>query len=166
MDFSNSNWIKGNCDRVFLHDSQKAGSGGLFRDHKCEFIVVFYEPLPLYSSFLSKFYVVLKAIEIVSHLNYQNLWLELDSLLMVKAFDLVSHVPWELKSRWEACRLYTFFISILLSHIYWEGNNCAKSFSNLGLTFNSLCLVHSIPLSIISDYVKDSLGLLFYRLSF
>lgn len=38
----NSPWVKGNCNGVFLIDTQKISCDGLFRDHKCDLNISFF----------------------------------------------------------------------------------------------------------------------------
>lgn len=106
------NWVKGNCDGAYIHDFNKDVYGGIFIYHKGDLVVGFYEPLPWSSSFLVEFYNVLKAIEIASSYNLQNLWFESNSLLMVKDFGDAALVPWQFKLKWEKCRKYTLYCHI------------------------------------------------------
>jgi hypothetical protein len=75
----------------------------------------------------------LRAIEIASQHNWSNLWLELDSALVVLAFKKNTLIPWALRNRWFNVQLLMRNMNVIVTHIYREGNECADYLANIGL---------------------------------
>jgi len=77
------------------------------------------------------------AIEIASLKGFQNVWLESDSQLVNLGFKSNSVVPWCLRNKWKNCLVRLRNMRFVVSHTYREGNACADSLANLGLSFPS-----------------------------
>nr|KYP46632.1 hypothetical protein KK1_031725 [Cajanus cajan] len=76
---------------------------------------------------------VIRAVQLARDHGWMYLWLESDSLLVIKAFYSPSLVPWCLSVQW-----FNMFNSIRsmrfrFSHIYRVGNGCADSLARFGL---------------------------------
>jgi len=80
----------------------------------------------------------MRAIEIAYHKNWLNFWLESDSILVVNAFSNKSIVPSHLSNRWLNCMKLLASMNFVVSHIFREGNQCADSLANFGLTIQGL----------------------------
>lgn len=83
------------------------------------------------------------AIEIASSKGFTNLWLESDSKLVILAFRSNSGIPWCLSNRWQNCLARIRTMRFFASHIYREGNTCADSIANIGLSLASSILFWS-----------------------
>jgi len=55
------------------------------------------------------------AIEITYQNNWRNLWLELDSALVVQAFKNNYVVPWKLRNKWNNCIIKTRSMNFIAS---------------------------------------------------
>jgi ribonuclease HI len=55
------------------------------------------------TAFFAKISGTIRAIEIAYHNHWHNLWLETDSVLVVKAFSNHSLISWSLRDRWMNC---------------------------------------------------------------
>ncbi|XP_058757179.1 uncharacterized protein LOC131630417 [Vicia villosa] len=159
----NFGWFKCNCDGSFIHDSSKVGGAGLFRNYKGDFILSFAENLRCNSSVHAEFGAVIRAMEIAIDRGWQKLWIETDSSMVVKAFSNHCLVPFSFRTRWNYCLQNANFSHIFISHIYREGNSCADFLANLALGIESIALFDSIPLRIRNDFVKNRLGIPFFR---
>ena len=80
----------------------------------------------------------MRAIEITAANNWSNLLLELDSSLVVYAFNNKSVIPWRLSNIWENCLHLLSSMNFLVSHIFREGNQCADALANLDLSLSHL----------------------------
>ncbi|RHN79171.1 putative ribonuclease H-like domain-containing protein [Medicago truncatula] len=98
-------------------------------------------------------------------MGYCNVWLESDSQLVILAFKSNSVVPWGLRNRWENCIHITHRMRFCASHIYREGNICADSLANFGLSLSSLDLFwfDSIPDFVRREYNRNRLGMPNFR---
>ena len=54
-------------------------------------------------------------------------------------------------------------MNFIVSHIYREGNTCADSLANIGLTISDTLWWDSAPLGIGQDLIRNKLGLPNYR---
>jgi ribonuclease HI len=78
-----------------------AGCGGVFRNHRAEFVYDFAEPLGFSSSTQAELFTVIIAIEVAFRMHWNNLWIETGSSFVVRAFQNSSNaVTWNLRNRW------------------------------------------------------------------
>jgi len=97
---------------------------------------------------------------LVVSLNFQaarmlfmlNWWLSFKSIYVF---------PWCLRNRWQNCLFRIWNMRFVVTHIYREGNACADSLANLGLSFPSFELFWSdyIPNFIRGEYTRNRLGI-------
>jgi ribonuclease HI len=59
----------------------------------------------------------MNAIEIAAAKNWNNIWLESDSTLVVMAFKSSVLIPWALSNRWHNCLLLTHSMNFIVSHV-------------------------------------------------
>ncbi|KAK2444758.1 hypothetical protein QL285_015762 [Trifolium repens] len=105
----------------------------------------------------------MNAIEIAASKNWNNLWLETNSTLVVLAFKSYSLVPWVLSNRWHNCLLLTQSMNFIVSHIFREGNFCADGLANIGLFLDRLTFWNELPLVTKDNFDADRLGKPFFR---
>ncbi|GAU50480.1 hypothetical protein TSUD_409650 [Trifolium subterraneum] len=115
-----SNWVKCNTDGASTNAS--SACGGLFRNSNADFLYGFAENPCISSAFVAELCGAMNAIEIAASKNWNNLWLETDSTLVVLAFKSSLLVPWDLSNRWRSCLLLTQSMNFIVSHIFREGN--------------------------------------------
>jgi len=83
------------------------------------------------------------------------------SQLVIQAFKSKSIVPWDLKNRWDNCIGIIQGLNFCTSHVYREGNVCADSMANFGLSLSSFDLFW---FDIIPD-IRNRLGMANFRFS-
>jgi ribonuclease HI len=108
----------------------------------------------------------MRAIEIASQHNWQNLWIESDSTLVINAIKNPGKpVAWQLRNRWNNAMLLFRQMNGVTTHIYREGNQVADSLANHGLSTDSIAFWNETPV-FINDFVnRNKLGLPSFRLS-
>jgi hypothetical protein len=105
----------------------------------------------------------LRAIEIASQHNWSNLWLELDSALVVLAFKKNTLIPWALRNRWFNVQLLMRNMNVIVTHIYREGNECADYLANIGLGLVHFTFWTVLPSALRCSFVKNKLGMPSFR---
>lgn len=120
-------------------------------------------PLPTLES---EFSACLKAIEKAQELHVKQLWLETDSLLVVKAFTIGVGIPWRLNARWANCLRLGVHMNCKITHTLREGNLVADSLAKNGqqLPMYYFQWWEAPPNFVISFLHRDSIGLSFSRL--
>lgn len=84
-------WIK--CNTNWCSNSNTSSCGGIFRDVEANLILCFVENSSVGNAFHANLSREMKAIEIVSHNNWNHLWLELDSTMFVNNLRFNSQIP-------------------------------------------------------------------------
>jgi len=129
-------WTKGNTDGSA--NSLSSACGIIFRNCLSDCILCVAENIGTGDAFQAELCGAMRAIEIAHQRNWINFWLETDSKLVVMAFSNDSDVPWNLSNRWFNCKKLLFGMNFVISHIYREGNQCADSLANIGLSLQGL----------------------------
>jgi ribonuclease HI len=158
-----SNWIKCNTDGSST--SSASACAGIFRNSDSDFIGGFAENVGLQNAFFAELAGVFRAIELADLHHWYNLWIETDSLLVVKAFKSDVNIPWSLRNRWFNCQLILRNMNFLITHIYREGNECADTLANIGLTLVNYTFWNEAPVEIVASLFRNKLGLPCYRFS-
>lgn len=160
-----SSWIKANADGAATKNPSKAAAGGIFRNSDSTCIGCFTQFLGAQNALYAELVGAMTAIEIAHNNGYVNLWLETDSHLVILAFKSSSVVPCNLRNRWQNCMFILRFMRFMVTHIYREGNTCADSLANLGLTLPSSDIFWSDSLHefIRGEYSRNRLGLPNFR---
>ena len=142
-------WIKINTDGASITNPLRAVAAGIFRNSEGACIGGFSQFLGYGNALFAELYVAMTTIELAASNGFTNIWLESDSQLVIQAFKSKSIVPWGLKNRWDNCIGIIQGLNFCASHIYREGNVCADSRANFGLSLASLDLfglISSLPL--------------------
>ncbi|GAU51630.1 hypothetical protein TSUD_414540 [Trifolium subterraneum] len=159
------NWIKCNIDGASKGNPGLAGCGGVFRNHVADLLHCIAEPLGIASSYHAELCAVMSAIEIAHRLNWNNIWFETDSALVVQAFQNSNNVvSWNLRNRWHNSLLLFRRLNGIVSHIHREGNQIADSLANFGCTLSSYTLWQQAPIFISDSLAKNKLGIPSFRL--
>jgi len=139
----------------------RAVAGGIFRNSESICIGCFTQSLGEKNALYVELVAAMTAIEIAHNNGYNHFWLETDSQLVTLAFNSSSIVPWVLRNRWFNCMLRIRQMRFIVSHIYREGNACADSLENIGLSLASSDLFwsESLPDSIRGEYNRNRLGM-------
>ncbi|KAK2361038.1 hypothetical protein QL285_086244 [Trifolium repens] len=157
------NWVKCNCDGASLGNPGLSSCGGIFRNSDALFLGAFSFNLGISSSLNAELVGAMIAIETAVNKGWSQLWLESDSMLVVKAFSSSKVVPWALRNRWDNCLARISNMNFFVSHIYREGNHCADKLAGLGLTLPGFTWWNQIPPQLRDDFGRNRLGMPFYR---
>ncbi|GAU30172.1 hypothetical protein TSUD_311230 [Trifolium subterraneum] len=95
-------WVKCNTDGAST--STSSSCGGIFRNSEADFMCAFADNLGVGSAFNAELIGALNAIELANSKHWSNLWLETDSVLVVKAFTNPGLIPWNLSNMWSPNR--------------------------------------------------------------
>jgi len=160
-----SSWIKANTDGAATKNPSRAAAEGIFRDSDSNYIGCFSQFLGIQNALYAELVATMTAIEIAYNNCYVNLWLETDSQLVILAFKSSSVVPWILRNRWHNCLFRLRYMRFIVSHIYREGNACADSLANLGLSLNTNVVFWSDDIHdfIRGEYTRNRLGMPNFR---
>jgi ribonuclease HI len=158
------NWYKCNIDGASTGNPGNVSCGGIFRDHALDLIYAFAEPLGIASSFVAEISGAMRAIEIAFQHQWNNLWLETDSSLVVAAFNNPHNlVVWNLRNRWKNTLTMVSQMNFMVTHIYREGNQVADLLANHGLNQTSLTSWQHVPLFLCDSISKNKLGVPNFR---
>jgi ribonuclease HI len=139
--------------------------GGVFRNWQSCFVGGFSQNIGHATSFEAELCAVMFAIEKSVEMNWKDIWMESDSLHVVKAFTSSSHVPWRLRTRWNNCMYLAQQINCSCTHIFRESNSAAHSLASNGQSL--ACFTsqwwNSPPSFILHILTRDSVGLPFSR---
>jgi ribonuclease HI len=155
------NWIKCNTDGAST--SSSSSYGGIFRNNCADLVGCFAEKLHHCTAFFAELSGALRAIEIASQHNWSNLWLELDSALVVLAFKKNTLIPWALRNRWFNVQLLMRNMNVIVTHIYREKNECADYLANIGLGLVHFTFWTVLPSALRCSFVKYKLGMPSFR---
>jgi ribonuclease HI len=159
------NWYKYNADGASCGNPDNAACGGVFRDHNADFIFAFSEPLGVGSSVFAEMCGAMKVVEIAFENNWLNLWLELNSSLVVATFkNPVKPVAWPLRNRLKNVMFVLSQMNCIVTHIFREGNSVADLLANYGLTSSVFTSWSSAPLFIFVGLSKNKLWSPSFRL--
>ena len=160
-------WVKVNIDGASIKNPTRAATGGIFRNYEGVCLGGFSQFLGDANVLYAELIAAMNAIEIAALMGFTNVWLESDSQLVILAFKFNIVVPWGLRNRWKNCIHITHRMRFCASHIYREGNICADSLANFGLSLSlsSLDLVwfDSIPDFVKREYNRNRLGMPNFR---
>jgi ribonuclease HI len=157
------NWVKCNCDGASIGNPGPSSCGGIFRNSDALFLGAYAFNLGTSSSLNAELVGAMYAIETAVQKGWFNLWLETDSMLVLKAFSSVKVVPWHLRNRWDNCLLLSSRMNFFVTHIYREGNHCADKLANLGLSLQGYTWWSCIPPQLAVDYDRNRLGFPSFR---
>jgi isoprenylcysteine carboxyl methyltransferase (ICMT) family protein YpbQ len=92
-------------------------------------------------------------------MNWKNLWIETDSVLVVLAFKNMNlHVAWSLRNIWHNAIVLLRQMNFIVSHIFREENQVADCSANYGLSLSSIMFWHEMSLFIKDTFDKNKLG--------
>ncbi|XP_058725545.1 uncharacterized protein LOC131596826 [Vicia villosa] len=156
-------WIKINCDGAFSENPRPSACGGITRDFGGRFFGAFVSFLGVSNSLIAELTGAMMAVEFTHEKGWRRIWLEVDSVAVVRAFSPAFKVPWQARNRWVNCVNITDNMDFVASHICREGNSCAESLDNVGLTVTEYTNYNCIPNFLRADFVKNKLDLSFFK---
>lgn len=155
------NWIK--CNTNGSSNNNNASCGGIFRNKDADFLLCFDESLRNGNALFAEMSGAMRSTELTKQYNWNNLWLEADSYLVIRATTNKSLVPWILRNRWNICLQITKTMNFIASHVYREGNKCADTLANISLFVNHLIVWLEVPICIRVFFIKNKLGMPNFR---
>ncbi|XP_019442368.1 PREDICTED: uncharacterized protein LOC109347095 [Lupinus angustifolius] len=126
-------WIKVNTDGAAHGSPGHSGGGGIFRDHNGIYITAFANYLSIQNAIFAEFHVVMHAVNIASNRGWQNLWIEVDSMMLLDIFSGKSNPPQNLLNDWIRCKDKLQTMNYTITHIFREGNTCADKLTSYGI---------------------------------
>jgi len=117
--------------------------GGVCRDWQTHSVGGFAQNIGQATCLESEFCAVMYGIEKSAEMNCNNIWIESDSVVVVKAFSDPSHVPWKSKTLWFNCLSLARQRRCVCSHISRDGNHVADTLAKNG---QALSCFYCIPL--------------------
>jgi len=121
-------------------------------------ILCFAENLKIGNVFQAELIGAMRGIKTAHQEGWQTLWLELDSTIVVHVLNSNSQVPCNLRNNWNNCKVLLKLMNYFVFHVFREGNQCADSLANIGLSLNQFTIWHIIPSSLQVVYIRDKLG--------
>ncbi|OVA12787.1 hypothetical protein BVC80_1373g13 [Macleaya cordata] len=118
--------------------------------------------LGISTSIFAKFAGAISTMEYAFAYNWNNLWLESDSTLVVQALQTMQGFPWKLRTRWANCILKFGSNNIRISNIFREGNCCADKLASMGAQ-GTTAWWPNVPNFIVNFYGRDLSTMPFYR---
>ena len=98
-----TNWMKANTDDVVVKNSPKIAYGGIFRNSYDFPTGCFAKNLSTDSAFIAEINGVMLATEMANDRNWQNVWLETDTMLLMMTFKNSPTIPWTIRNRRLIC---------------------------------------------------------------
>jgi len=173
--YSNVYWIpprqgciKINFDGASFGSPPCGATGVVFRDNAASFLGGFVHNIGHASALVTELSAAMHAIEKAVAMQWREIWMETDSLMVVKAFSQQMEVPWTLRTRWLNCLTLVKSFSCTFTHIHREGNTVADALAKNGLGLPSL---HSQwwtdpPFFVLPLLQRDRTGLPYQRISY
>jgi ribonuclease HI len=156
-------WVKVNTDGSFK-SGDRAGIGGVFRDHSGVAIGAFASRSYFASSIAAEILAVIEAIRIAWVRDWHNVWLETDSAFVVHVLNSTTMVvPWSLQVEWENCLWQISQMSFFVSHIYREGNRIADVLANHGAENDAYYWWPTVPSIAQAFHAHDQTMMASYR---
>jgi ribonuclease HI len=157
--------VKANVDGSAVGNPSSASIGVVFRDKEAKFWGGFVHNIGHATTFMAELCASMFAIEKAAEKNWQQIWIETDSVLVTKAFIDSSLVPWCLRNRWENCLLAARRLSLSCTHIHREGNQVANALASngQGLAPHTAQWWDNPPGFILSLLVRDRSGMPYQR---
>jgi len=159
--------MKINCDGSVVGSPSCGSISVIFRASQTMFCGAFAQNIGYATALEAEYSACMFTIEKAKELHLTNIWIETDSVNVVRAFHNNTGVPWKMHIRWHNCLLFCRSIRSLCTHVNREGNLVTNALAKngQGLALYSSQWWDAPPAFISSFYVRDCLGLPFSRLS-
>ncbi|KAI5331050.1 PREDICTED: ribonuclease [Prunus dulcis] len=155
-------WTKLNFDGSSKGKAGKASIGGLFRNHKADFLLGYAEPIGRANSIIAELAALRRGLELVLENGWSDVWLEGD------AKTLLQIIAQRRQIRCAEAQRHISHINLIipeinnciLTHIYREGNRAADKFAQMGHLCGKPQVWQHIPpnqvLSIMHEDAEDA----------
>lgn len=159
-------WTKLNFDGSSKGREEKASIGGLFRNHKAEFLLGYAESIGRASSGIAELAALRRGLELVMENGWNDVWLEGDAKTLlhiianrkqVRCAEAQRHVS-------EINSIIPELNNCVLTHIYREGNRAADKFAQMGHWYQKPQIWEHIPPDqVLSIMHEDAEGKVLFR---
>ncbi|CAI0406908.1 unnamed protein product [Linum tenue] len=130
-------WTKLNFDGSCKGLKGVSSIGGVFRNHKAEFMLGYAEPIGSTTSVVAELAALQRGLELVLENGWSNVWLEGDAKSVV---EVISRPNSRKLLSCEMARRHVSHINLIMSeidncmvkHVYREGNRVADKFAQMG----------------------------------
>lgn len=140
-------WTKLNFDGSSNVSTGEASIGGVFRNHKAEFLLGYAEPIGKTTSTVAELVALRRGLELVLENDWNRVWLEGDEK------SLVEIIVRKRRAKCEEVREQVSLInsiiseleSCIISHVFREGNRAADKFARMGHLSNKARVWRYVP---------------------
>ncbi|XP_057792980.1 uncharacterized protein LOC131009580 [Salvia miltiorrhiza] len=120
------NWMKVNTDGSAMGAPGVIAAGGVFRDNWAMVRGCFHIKGGVGFAFEAELLAIITAINLAHDRNWLRLWIESDSMYVVRLLDSrSSDVPWRFMNLWKNTLRILQDFQLIITHIYREGNQPA-----------------------------------------
>lgn len=151
-------WIKVNADGLARGNPLLIVCGGIFRNENVCHVGSFFDYMGEGNVALAELMTTILAIEKARFWGWTKLWMEIDCLLVVKAFSDSSLVPWKIRFRWLRCIAFSRTIDFMISHVFRETNFYVDFLANIGLAGRSYSWFNFVHYILVKDCLLDKEG--------
>ena len=131
-------WFKLNTDGSSLGNPGLAGSGGVIRNHVCEWVCGFSRAIGVTTSVQAELRALKDGLKLAIDLEILNLEIEMDYLVAIELVNSITTPNVFLSAIVTDCRsLMARFDLCSLKHIFREANSCADLLAKAGCTQSS-----------------------------
>lgn len=135
--------VKINTDGSYLHDSGRAGIGGIVRDSSGDLIMAFSLSVPCISSNMAEALAAEFGMKWCCLQRHTNFILELDSLVIANMVNNRGSNNLKLKQIIDRIVKLKYLHGVQVSHCYREGNQVADFLAKLASTSSQNSMFHS-----------------------
>ncbi|XP_070046188.1 uncharacterized protein [Nicotiana tomentosiformis] len=126
------NWLKINSDGSSNILKRRAGIGGIVRNRNGQLIVTYVQNVQFCTNNSVEVHAASCGMKLCKDLNFGNIILEMDSLIVVNMIKGKYKVPWELMDKMETLKDMLQQLQAQVVHCYREGNAVADALSKIG----------------------------------
>lgn len=150
-------WTKLNFDGSSKGKANKASIGGVFRNHKAEFILGYAESIGRANSTIAELAALRRGLELVLENGWNDVWLEGDAKTLidiiakrrqVKSSEVQRHIR-------DINLIILELDNCLVTHVYREGNRAADKFAQIGHHMEKPGIWRNVPPDELLAIMKD-----------
>lgn len=131
-------WIKLNFDGSSDTSSKRASIGGVFRNHKAEFVLGYAESIGEAKSTTAEFSALRRGLELALENKWSNVWLEGDAETLIEFIKNRSRVKCkECQNHATRIKKIIMGLNCVASHIPRKGNRTADKLARIGISSES-----------------------------
>lgn len=155
-----------NCDGSSFGNPPCGAIGVVFRNSSSDFLGAYAQNIGNATALEVEFSACMFAFEWAKRLKLDKIWLETDSLAVIKAFTNHEGVPWKMVVRWQNCLIFSSSIRCICTHVLREGNLDADAMAKHGqnLAMFAAQWWNTAPLFVTPFLYRDSLALPYMRI--